>query len=230
MKIETAKRSRLSMKICLSGPSGSGTTYSALQLARGFSDSWENICLIDTEQGSASLYSNLGPFKVINLEAPFHPKRYNEALQLAVEAGMSVVVIDSISHEWSGKGGCLEIHEQTMQRMKIPNSFAAWGSVTPLHQDFLDTITRAKVHVICTARSKTEYVLVDRNGKQTPQKVGMAPVLSLRCPYILNLTNRTRLSVLRTVRVCSWTRILSASRRTPAEGYSSGAQVPVGRT
>ena len=164
------------MKICLSGPSGSGKTYSALQLARGFSDSWENICLIDTEQGSASLYSNLGTFKVINLEAPFHPKRYNEALQLSVEAGMSVVVIDSISHEWSGKVGCLEIHEQTMQRMKIPNSFAAWGSVTPLHQDFLDTITQAKVHVICTARSKTEYVLVDRNGKQTPQKVGMAPI------------------------------------------------------
>jgi len=140
------------------------------------SESWERICLIDTEQGSASLYSNLGAFKVINLEAPFHPHRYNEALQLAVDAGMSVVVIDSISHEWSGKGGCLEIHEQTIQRMKIPNSFAAWGSVTPLHQDFIDAITQAKVHVICTARSKTEYVLVDRNGKQTPQKVGMAPI------------------------------------------------------
>jgi hypothetical protein len=53
---------------------------------------------------------------------------------------------------------------------------SAKGSVTPLHHDFLDTITQAKVHVICTARSKTEYVLVDRNGKQTPQKVGMAPI------------------------------------------------------
>jgi DNA polymerase III delta prime subunit len=164
------------MKICLSGPSGSGKTYSALQLARGLSGSWERICVIDTEQGSASLYSVLGSFNVISMDAPYHPKRYIEALELATTSGMSVVIIDSISHEWAGKGGCLELHEQTLQRMKVPNSFTAWASVTPLHQEFLDAITQSKLHVICTARSKTEYVLVDRNGKQTPQKVGMSPI------------------------------------------------------
>jgi hypothetical protein len=89
---------------------------------------------------------------------------------------MEVIIIDSISHEWSGKGGCLELHEQAVQRMKVPNSFSAWGVVTPLHQRFIDAITQSSAHVICTARSKSEYVLVERNGKQTPQKVGMAPI------------------------------------------------------
>lgn len=176
MKLEAAKRSASYMKICLSGTSGSGKTYSSLLLARGLTDAWSKICVIDTEQRSASLYTQLGDFNVINLEPPFHPSRYIEALAVALAGKMEVIIIDSISHEWSGKGGCLELHEQTIQRMKVPNSFSAWSTITPLHQGFLDAITQCNAHVICTARSKTEYVLVERNGKQTPQKVGMAPI------------------------------------------------------
>lgn len=176
MNIEKATRVRSSMKILLTGPSGSGKTFSALQLAYGLTNSWENICVIDTELGSAGLYSNLGQFNVINLEPPYHPHRYVEAIKLATGNQMNVIIIDSISHEWSGKGGCLELHEKTTSSMKIPNSFTAWSQVTPLHQEFLDAIIQCSVHVIATARSKTDYVLVERNGKQVPQKVGMAPV------------------------------------------------------
>lgn len=177
MKLQTSQRSLSPMKILLSGPSGSGKTFSALQLARGLSASWENICIIDTEHGSADLYSHHGAYKVIKLDAPFHPTRYIEAVKIALDAGMQCIIIDSISHEWSGKGGCLELHEKTTSSMKVPNSFAAWGSVTPVHQSFIDAVVSCPVHVIATSRSKTEYVLVERNGRQVPQKVGMAPIL-----------------------------------------------------
>jgi hypothetical protein len=176
MKIEQPTRGNTSVKVLISGPSGSGKTFSALHLAHGLSTSWEGICVIDTEQGSASLYCDLGPYKVINLRPPFHPNEYVEALRVAVDAGFTSIVIDSISHEWSGKGGCLELHEQQTQRMKIPNSFAAWAAVTPLHQNFIDAIVQSPAHVVCCARSKTEYVLVERNGKSQPQKVGMSPI------------------------------------------------------
>jgi len=85
-------------------------------------------------------------------------------------------VIDSISHEWSGKGGCLMIHEQVTSAMRIPNSFTAWASVSPRHQAFIDAILQSNCHIISTIRSKTEYVLTERNGKQVPVKMGMAPV------------------------------------------------------
>ncbi len=165
------------MKLLISGPSGSGKSFSSLQLARGLVDKWQDICVIDSEHKSADLYSHLGAFNVIHLDAPFHPNRYIEAINLAVEAGMKCVIIDSISHEWSGKGGCLELHEKATSSMKVPNSFAAWCTVTPLHQNFIDAVVSCPVHVIATSRSKTEYILVERNGKLAPQKVGMAPIL-----------------------------------------------------
>ena len=176
MKLQKAFREKSSMKILLSGPAGSGKTYSSLLLAHGLTSSWEEICVIQTETGSAGLYSHLGPFNVIKLEPPYHPSRFIEAIKLATDAGMKAIIIDSISHEWSGKGGCLELHEQFTQKMKIPNSFTAWANVTPLHQNFIDAIIQCPVHVVCTARAKTEFVMVDRNGKQTPQKVGLAPI------------------------------------------------------
>jgi hypothetical protein len=176
MKLQQAKRSSSPMKLLISGPSGSGKSFSSLQLAKGLVDIWEDICIIDTENGSADLYSHLGRYSVIRLEAPFHPNRYIEAINLAVEAGMKCIIIDSISHEWSGKGGCLELHEKATNSMKIPNSFAAWASVTPLHQSFLDAIIQCPIHVVCTARAKTDFIMIDRNGKSAPQKVGMALV------------------------------------------------------
>lgn len=177
MKLQQAKRSSSPMKLLISGPSGSGKTFSALQLAKGLVDNWEDICIIDSENGSADLYSHLGGYNVVRFEAPFHPNRYIEAINLAVEAGMKCIIIDSISPIWSGKGGCLELHEKATNSMKVPNSFAAWASVTPLYQSFIDTVVSCHVHLIATARSKTDYVLAERNGKQIPQKVGMAPIL-----------------------------------------------------
>ena len=177
MKLQQAKRSSSPLKLLISGPSGSGKTFSALQLAKGLGGLWERTCIIDTENGSADLYSHLGVFNVIHLNAPFHPNRYIEAINLAVEAGMKCIIIDSISPIWSGKGGCLELHEKATNSMKVPNSFAAWASVTPLYQSFIDAVVSCPVHLIATARSKTDYVLAERNGKQVPQKVGMAPIL-----------------------------------------------------
>lgn len=176
MLLQKPQHSNAPMKILLSGPSGSGKTFSALHLAKGLTGNWKDICIIDSEFGSASFYSKLGEFNVIRLDPPYHPSRFIEAIKLATGAGMKAIIIDSISHEWSGKGGCLELHEQFTQKMKIPNSFTAWANVTPLHQNFIDAIIQCPVHVVCTARAKTEFIMVDRNGKQTPQKVGLAPI------------------------------------------------------
>jgi hypothetical protein len=177
MKLEKSNKKKSKVRISIAGASGSGKSYSSILLAYGLCNDFSKICVIDSEHFSASLYSSLGEFNVINLDPPFHPDRYIEAIKLAESSGMEVLVLDTASHVWSGKGGCLELHEKETTKMKIPNSFTAWNAVTPLYQRFIDTIVSSPCHIISTLRSKTEYVLAERNGRLAPQKVGMAPMM-----------------------------------------------------
>ncbi|HLW29711.1 MAG TPA: AAA family ATPase, partial [Brumimicrobium sp.] len=160
MQLQKAQRHQVKLRIGLSSPSGYGKTYSALLLAYGITDDWTKIAIIDTENNSASLYSHLGSFNVLTLQEPFAPERYIEAIQVCENAGMEVIIIDSISHEWQGKGGCLEIHEM------LGGRFNDWAKVTPRHNAFLDAIIQSKSHVITTSRRKVDYSIdQDSNGK-----------------------------------------------------------------
>jgi hypothetical protein len=171
MRLTKAERHQVKLRIGLSGPSGFGKTYSALLLAYGITGDWNKIALIDTENKSASLYSHLGDFNVVSLEEPFAPERYLEAIKLCEESGIELIIIDSISHEWQGKGGCLEIHEQ------LGGRFPDWAKVTPRHNSFIDAIIQSKCHVIATTRSKVDYSLdKDSNGKTKVMKLGLRAI------------------------------------------------------
>lgn len=176
MELKTSQRKSAKIRLSLQGPAGSGKSMSALLLAFGLVGNWSKIAVVCTERGSANLYSHLGAYFVLDLEEPFSPERYIEAINLCQNSGIECIILDSISHEWSGKGGILEIHEKTTSAMRIPNSFTAWATVTPRHQAFIDAILQSPCHVITTIRTKTEYVITERNGKNVPQKVGMAAV------------------------------------------------------
>lgn len=167
MNLQKAQRQQVKLRVGLSGPSGYGKTYSALLLAYGITENWDKIAIIDTENNSASLYSHLGDFNVLPLKEPFTPERYIQAIQVCEKSGIEVLIIDSISHEWSGKGGCLEIHEQ------LGGRFNDWGKVTPRHNSFLDAIIQSKIHIITTSRRKVDYSLdQDSNGKTKVMKLG----------------------------------------------------------
>ena len=171
-ELKQSERKAAKIRLSLQGPPGSGKSMSALLIAYGLTGDWKKICVVDTERGSANLYSHLGSYYVLTLEEPFTPENYIEAIKLCENSGIECIILDSISHEWSGPGGCLEIHEKVTQAMKVPNSFTAWAQVTPRHQAFIESILQSKYHIITTFRSKTEYVLNERNGRNIPQKVG----------------------------------------------------------
>ena len=97
--------------------------------------------------GQQTCMPHLGNYFVLPLTEPYTPERYIEAIKLCENSGIECIIIDSCSHEWSGKGGCLEIHEVVTSKMRVPNSFTAWASVTPLHQAFIDAILQSKSHV-----------------------------------------------------------------------------------
>lgn len=173
-RFKKAERKQARLRLALTGPSGAGKTYSALKLAKGIGG---RIAVVDTERGSASLYSDLVQFDTLELEAPFSPEAYVEAIADAEKAGYDILIIDSITHEWNGKGGILEIHDVVTRTRTKGNSYTAWGEVTPRHNAFIDAILQARMHVICTMRSKSDFVLTENEkGKQVPKKVGLAPI------------------------------------------------------
>ena len=168
MNIQKAERKKAKIKLGLQGPSGSGKTYSALLMAFGLTEDWNKVAVIDTENHSASLYAHLGGYNVLHLQAPYSPEKYIEAIRCCIKAGMEVVIIDSISHEWEGSGGILDTHSQM-----TGNSFTAWAKLTPRHNAFVQEILQSPIHILATIRAKQDYVLVDKNGKMVPEKVGL---------------------------------------------------------
>ena len=168
MQLIKAERKKAKIKLGLQGPSGAGKTYSALLLAYGLVEDWSKIAIIDTENHSSNLYAHLGKFNVLSIESPFSPEKYIDAIRFCVNEGIEVVIIDSISHEWEGPGGILDIHSQMSG-----NSFAAWAKLTPRHNAFVQEILQSPVHILATTRTKQDYVLVDKNGKMVPEKVGL---------------------------------------------------------
>lgn len=192
IQLRKAKRSSAKIKIGMIGASGSGKTLSSLMLAYGFlkaeypglsdGDIWEKICIIDTENGSGSLYVGnnsgdvrVGEYLTIPLSPPYSPQRYEEAIDCAESGGIEVLIIDSLSHAWAGEGGLLDIHGTVSA--KTLNSYTAWRNVTPQHNRLVDKILQCKMHVIATLRTKTDYVIEeDEKGKKVPKKIGLAPI------------------------------------------------------
>lgn len=183
MKLNTAQRKQVKLRIGLSGASGFGKTYSALLLAYGMTNDYSKIAVIDTENGSANLYAHLGDFNVLELNAPYSPEAYIKAIEFCESEGMEVIIIDSITHEWNGNGGCLDLHE------KLGGRFQDWAKITPRHQAFLDKILDSKCHIITTTRRKTDYSMdLDSNGKSKVVKHGTKEITRDGFEYELTLS------------------------------------------
>lgn len=165
--IKKAVRKAKKLRIGLSAASGFGKTYSALLLAKGLcGGDLSKVCVIDSEKDSASLYADLGPYSTVNLDPPYSPERYIDAISFVESQGFEVCIVDSITHEWEGEGGCLDIHAA------LGGDFKTWAKVTPRHNDFINKILRSSCHIITTVRRKQDYEMVQVGGRTQIQKVG----------------------------------------------------------
>lgn len=167
IQLKKAERKQVKLRLNISAPSGGGKTYSALLMAKGLVGDWSKVAVIDTENGSASLYSHLGDFNVIDLVPPFSPERYIEAINACIDGGMECVIIDSTSHEWVT---LCEENEILANAKFRGNTWSAWSKSTPRHDRFLNAILHAQSHVITCTRSKSETVMGD---DKKVKKVGM---------------------------------------------------------
>jgi len=169
-----AEKSQVKLRIAITGPSGSGKTLGALLLAKGIHPNGK-IAGIDTENSTMSLYGDRFDFDVASMSAPFLIKKYLKAINEISESGYDIGIVDSLSHAWNGEGGVLQ-RKEALDQKPGSNHFTNWGKMTPEQNALVNAVLFSKTDLICTMRSKTEYIMSERNGKQAPTKVGLAPV------------------------------------------------------
>lgn len=174
-EIRKAQRQGARLLLQLSGVSGSGKTYTALQLAYGLAgNNADKVVLIDTENRRGSLYADClpQPFNILDFYAPFSPTRYIEAIEAACNAGAEVIVIDSVTHEWESEGGCEWIANQSR--------FPDWKRAKAEHKRFMTYMLQCPAHVIACTRAREK---VDFSDPKNPRPLGVLPIQEKNFSY-----------------------------------------------
>jgi len=174
-QVKKAKREKIYVKIALMAPSGGGKTYGSLRLATGMAEEIKKetgkdarILMANTEAKRGYYYANEFDYDIVDIDAPHNPEKYVELIDFAVKEGYDILIIDSSSHEWEGKGGCLELQQQA------GGTYQSWAKVTPRHQKFINAIADSPIHIIATMRGKDQYEMTkDDRGKTSVQKLGV---------------------------------------------------------
>ena len=174
-QVKKATREKIYTKIALMAPSGGGKTYGALRLATGMAEELKEqngkearILLANTESKRGYYYANEFNYDIVDIDAPHNPEKYVELIEFAVSEGYDILIIDSSSHEWEGKGGCLELQQQA------GGTYQSWAKVTPRHNKFINAIADSQIHIIATMRGKDQYEMEkDDRGRTTVTKLGV---------------------------------------------------------
>lgn len=160
--------------IGIAGVSGDGKTYTALLMARGMVNKASEIGFLDTENKRGSLYANIldGQFMIGDLYPPFSPERYANAIKEFQDFGVKVLVIDSVTHEWEGDGGCDDI-ANGLKADGTPRKVANWIGAKREHKKFMNVLLQSNMDIICCirAREKTDF-----KDPTKPVSLGILPI------------------------------------------------------
>lgn len=159
ISFKPAKRENVPLLIGLAGASGSGKTFTALALAMGIAEEMARaqgrepvIAAIDTERRRMLHYADIFPFLHAELEPPFRPQRFVQAVQAAEEMNPHVILLDSFSHEFEGEGGIRDwADELEASGKKAP---ANWSEPKLEHKKLVNHLLRSKAHIIVCLRAE----------------------------------------------------------------------------
>ncbi|MBV8095204.1 MAG: AAA family ATPase [Acetobacteraceae bacterium] len=174
-------RRQVRLRMMISGPPKSGKSKTALRFAFALAPNHKVFVIEAGENDATDLYHGeewdgvKWDWDICKLDS-FSPESYIEAIQEAGRQGAEVIVIDSLSHEWNGKDGCLQIADQHGQ-------FFGWKVATPLHDQLFQVIRKSPAHLIATCRSKISHVVESEGGKNVIRRIGMEPIQRESTPY-----------------------------------------------
>lgn len=174
-----ARREHTPLIVGIAGPTKSGKTYSAHRVGQGIAQGGK-VVMINTEGAKGHQYAEKFDYLATDLEAPFRPERYTEALKAALELKPAVVIIDSLSHMHDGPGGILEYHETELDRLagndyakRQRNTWTAWIKPKAEENELIYTMLGADCHIVACFRAKEKIKIV--KGKD-PIDLGWQPI------------------------------------------------------
>ena len=170
-------------RIGITGPAGSGKSFTALTLATNLA---AKVAAIDTERGRLKAYRHRFPNFDHYAPSTFDPRDLVRLLGIAAHHGYGAVVIDSASHYWMGPGGALEFVD-AHEGDRGGKFSSGWKEYAQIERAMLDAIMGYPGHVICTLRVKTEYVVERQGDKTKVAKIGLTPVQRAGFEYEFDL-------------------------------------------
>lgn len=191
-----AVREQVGLLMGVIGPSGSGKTFSAMRLAAGIVGKGNRFAVIDTEARRALHYADIFQFDHCQLEPPFRPDSYTEAIKAADKAGYKAIVVDSMSHEWAGEGGVLDWQDNELTRMAGDDwkkretcKMAAWIKPKMSHKQMVSKLLQVQATLILCFRAEEKVKMEkDAQNKTVIVPIGWQPICSKELPYELTVS------------------------------------------
>lgn len=184
LNIQRANRSIAKVIVGLASTSGGGKTRTALELAHGLSGGDpDKIGFLDTESGRGCLYDNVfdKPYFIAQLCPPFSPKRYTQSITEFSQAGIEVLIVDSMSHEWEGEGGCDEIAQASLLQGK---KMANWKGAKQDHHRFMRSLLSIPCHLILCFRAREKTLVKGGNF----ESLGIQPICEKNVMYEMTVS------------------------------------------
>lgn len=188
-----ATREDTPLIVGLGGPTKSGKTMSALRLAAGLTNDPTRIAMLNAEGKRGEQYAEWFEQKYgkrylnCNIEPPYSPERYTEALLAMKKLNPTVGIVDSASHMHDGPGGLLEYHDAELDRLsrgddnkRDRNNFTAWIRPKAAENKFIYTMLGMECPIILCFRAKEKLKVVP--GKP-PIDLGWQPIAGDRITF-----------------------------------------------
>jgi hypothetical protein len=180
-QIKKAVRHRTPQILCIYGIQFSGKTFGAFCIASGLMKPGGKLGFIDTENGRGSQYADdpdiirMFPqgFDIIELDPPFHPARYIDAIAQFQSNGYDMVIVDSGSHAWEGEGGAQDMKEEDKE----------WTDAKKWSKRLKFAIVYSSMDIIVCLRAQEKTKVSKVGGKTVYSPLGILPICEKSLPF-----------------------------------------------
>lgn len=189
---QPAVRQSKNIRLALYGKEGTGKTLLAMRLGVRLRGDGQ-ILFIDADRERSRQYAPSKPggkdginYLIQEIDT-YTPQTIIDLIDWSANNDINVIIIDSMTRWWNGKGGLREQHQKLASK-KGSNTYLAWDPVSRMEDkmyDKMDWFVQRHGSVICCLEEKSEY-------GDDMQVVGEVPDFRKTLPYSFDFVFQTQ--------------------------------------